>query len=92
LSFGIDGLNLFQGVKNGVTQQIQDKYVPPLRGHSLHGTSHQSSDVNFVSNPCCELHRRFVSIIIIIHNPKRHLEFLILMHVDLMKVKGSKIL
>jgi hypothetical protein len=32
LLFGIDGVNLFQGVKNGVTHQIQDKYVPHLKG------------------------------------------------------------
>jgi hypothetical protein len=43
LSFGIDGLNLFQGVKNGVTQQIEDKYVPHLEG--IHCMAHHTNRV-----------------------------------------------
>jgi hypothetical protein len=30
ISFGADGLNVFQGLHNGVTCQIQDKYSPHL--------------------------------------------------------------
>jgi hypothetical protein len=41
LSFGIDGVNLFQGVKNGVTHEIQDKYAPHLEG--IHCMAHHTN-------------------------------------------------
>jgi hypothetical protein len=37
-SFGVDGANVFQEVRNGVTRQIQDKYVPHLEG--IHWMTH----------------------------------------------------
>jgi hypothetical protein len=65
----------------------------PFQRHSLHTTSHQFSDANFISYPCCETHIIFAllqSLYFFSHSPKKHLEFLKL--VDLMKAKGSKIL
>jgi hypothetical protein len=38
MSFGIDGVNVFQGVCNNVTHQIQDRYVPHLEG--IHYMAH----------------------------------------------------
>ncbi len=38
LSFGANSVNVFQGVKNGVTRQLQDKYAPHLE--SIHCMAH----------------------------------------------------
>jgi hypothetical protein len=36
--FGVDGVNVFQGVCNSVTHQIQSRYVPHLEG--IHYMAH----------------------------------------------------
>jgi hypothetical protein len=41
LSFGVDSVNVFQGVKYGVTHQIQDKYAPRLEG--IHYMAHHTN-------------------------------------------------
>jgi hypothetical protein len=38
ISFGVDGVNVFQGVCNNVTHHIQDRYVPHLEG--IHYMAH----------------------------------------------------
>ncbi len=32
MSFGVNSVHVFQGVQNGVTHQIQDKFIPHLEG------------------------------------------------------------
>lgn len=32
MSFGVISVHVFQGVQNGVTHQIQDKFTPHLEG------------------------------------------------------------
>ncbi len=60
--------------------------------HSLHGTSHQSSCANFVSNPYYEIYRTFIAILVFFlsHNLKSHLELLKLS--KLMKEERENIL
>lgn len=38
ISFGVDGMNVFKGVHNVVTCQMQDKYSPHLEG--MHCMAH----------------------------------------------------
>jgi hypothetical protein len=33
MSFGVNNVHVFQGVQNGVTHQIQDKFTPRLEGN-----------------------------------------------------------
>jgi hypothetical protein len=63
MSFGVDGVNDFQGCK--MVLFIKSKIsLPPLGSHSLHGTVHQFSSANLISNPYCETRRRFATIIL----------------------------
>ncbi len=49
---------------------ITDWYILPC----FHPTLHQSSYVNFVSNPCSEIYKRFIVVLVFFffHNLKRH--------------------
>ncbi len=91
MSFGVDGVNVFQGVRNGLTHQIQDKFAPHLEG--IHYMAH-----------CTNLMMQtFFQILIVkcikdlfqclysffFHKPKRHIEFLKL--VEFTKVNTSYI-
>ncbi len=79
-------------MKYGVTRQIQDKYAPNLEG--IHCMAHRTNlamqtlfyilVVKCIEDLLQLLHSKKI------HSLKRHFEFLKL--VDLMKVKGNKIL
>jgi hypothetical protein len=43
ISFGVDGVNVFQGVHNGVICQMQDNYSPHLEG--IHCMAHRTNMV-----------------------------------------------
>jgi hypothetical protein len=91
LSFGVDCVNVFQGVRNGVTHQLQNKFAPHFNGiHCM--AQHTNLAMQMLSHilvvKCIE--DLLQSFFYFFHSPKKHLEFLKL--VGLMKVKGNKIL
>jgi hypothetical protein len=92
ICFGVDGVNVCQGTKSGVTMQIKDNYAPHSIG--VHCMAHCTNLVVYMlsklplvirfSNLLQTLHSYFA------HSPKRHLEFIKL--ANFMQTKGNKIL
>jgi hypothetical protein len=90
--FGVDGVDVFQGIKSGVTKQIKENYAPHSIG--VHYVTHRTNLamqtlsklplVIWLENMLQTLHSYFA------HSPKRHLEFTKLE--KLMQIKGNKIL
>jgi hypothetical protein len=57
--FVSNSVNVFQVMRHGVIPQIQDQFVPHLEGID-YMTHHINLVVDFVSNPYCQTHQRFV--------------------------------
>jgi len=92
ISFGVDGVNVFQGVCNGVICQMQDNYSPHLEGihcmacriNMVVQTLFQIPIVKSIKDLLHSLYSFFF------HSLKRHIEFFKLE--ELMKEKWKKIL
>ncbi len=54
ICFGANGVNVFQGTKNGFTKQIRDNYAPHSIG-LLYGQLHQFGNANLVKIVCSDL-------------------------------------
>jgi len=54
ICFKVNGVNVFQGAKSGVTKQIKDNYAPHSIG-PLYGPLHQFGDANLVGITCNDL-------------------------------------
>ncbi len=88
--FGVDGVDVFQGIKSGVTKQIKENYAPHSIG--VHYVTHYTNLAikliriafgDLLENMLQTLHSYFA------RSPKRHLEFTKLE--ELMQIKGNKI-
>jgi len=92
MTFGVDGVFVFQGTKLGVTQQIFDGWVSYFMG--VHYVAHRTNlGVQIVSH--LQMVNRFEGLFQNLYNyfsksPKRHVEFTKL--AKLMEPKGVKIL
>ncbi len=91
MSFGFNSVHVFQGMQNGFTHQIQDKFTPHLEGN--HYMAHHT---NLIVQICFKyllwstLKTCFSAPLIFFHHPNRHIELFKLE--NLMKLKGNKIL
>jgi hypothetical protein len=88
--FGVDGVSTFQGIKIGVTKQINTNYAPFSIG--VHCMVHRCNlaflftlgIVSSIEDLLQSYHAYFA------HSPKRHIEFIKL--IDMMETKGFKML
>ncbi len=92
ICFGANGVDVFQGIKSGVTKQIKENYAPHSIGvhcmaHCTNLVMQSLSRLPLVirlENMLQTLHSYFA------HSLKRHLEFIKL--AKFMQIKGNKIL
>jgi hypothetical protein len=56
ISFGVDGVNVFQSTKSNVMKHIHDDYAPYSNSSALYGTSHQLGSAGLINVSFGETH------------------------------------